>query len=125
MDDKKVVAEHVGLRLKRRREMLGLTQAQLGSRLGVTFQQVQKYERGANCMTAARLHDAAEVLQVPVQFFFEGLPSARAMVASSDSQGGGDPLMSTDNLELLNELARLPAETRASIVSLVQTLRRH
>lgn len=64
---------HVGTRLRLRRQVLKMSQEKLGDELGVTFQQVQKYERGANRVGASRLWRMAEVLEVPVNFFFEGL----------------------------------------------------
>jgi transcriptional regulator with XRE-family HTH domain len=67
------VDEHVGRRLKLRRLLLGLSQERLGELLGLTFQQIQKYERGANRLGASRLYEAARVLQVDVGFFFEDL----------------------------------------------------
>jgi len=64
---------HVGTRVRLRRQVLKMSQEKLGDQLGVTFQQVQKYERGANRVGASRLWRMAEVLEVPVNFFFEGL----------------------------------------------------
>lgn len=64
---------HIGFRLKLRRTLLGLSQSTLGERLGVTFQQVQKYENGATGITVARLCQMADILDVPVSFFFDGL----------------------------------------------------
>lgn len=65
------VDQHVGGRLRLRRTMLGMTQSQLASRLELTFQQVQKYERGANRISASRLWDLSQILQVEVSYFFE------------------------------------------------------
>jgi len=62
---------HVGRRLKLRRTMLGMTQEKLGDKLGVTFQQIQKYEKGTNRIGASRLQEIAEILETPVSFFFE------------------------------------------------------
>jgi transcriptional regulator with XRE-family HTH domain len=67
--------KHVGARVRMRRMMLGLSQEKLGDGLGLTFQQVQKYEKGANRIGASRLQQIAHILQVPVAFFFEGAPS--------------------------------------------------
>ncbi|MBI5163221.1 MAG: helix-turn-helix transcriptional regulator [Magnetospirillum sp.] len=64
---------HVGGRVRLRRTLLGLTQEQLGEALGLTFQQVQKYERGLNRISASRLHDLAGVLDVPISFFFDDM----------------------------------------------------
>ena len=64
---------HVGKRLRRRRRLLGLTQQQLAESVGIRFQQIQKYECGANRVSASRLFELAESLDVPVQYFYEGL----------------------------------------------------
>lgn len=66
---------HVGSRVRMRRMLVGLSQEKLGERLGLTFQQVQKYEKGSNRISASRLYRMAQILGVPVQFFFEGLPN--------------------------------------------------
>ncbi len=65
---------HVGKRMRMRRLMMQMSQEVFAARLGVTFQQVQKYEKGVNRVSASRLQQACNVLQVPVQFFFDGLP---------------------------------------------------
>jgi len=64
---------HVGKKIRLRRIVLGLSQAELGSKIGVTFQQIQKYERGANRVGSSRLYDLSQVLSVQINFFFEGL----------------------------------------------------
>ncbi len=66
---------HVGQRLRQRRTLLGMSQEKLAAAFGVSFQQVQKYERGANRISASRLHLLTKILDVPVGYFFEGLPS--------------------------------------------------
>jgi transcriptional regulator with XRE-family HTH domain len=63
---------HLGRRLRRRRRLLGLTQQQLGDRIGIRFQQIQKYECGANRISAARLWELAEALQTPVSYVYDG-----------------------------------------------------
>lgn len=72
---------HVGNRVRMRRQLIGMSQEKLGELLGITFQQVQKYEKASNRISASRLHHVAQILGVPVQFFFEDLPVA--------SEGGG------------------------------------
>jgi transcriptional regulator with XRE-family HTH domain len=67
---------HVGKRMRMRRLMLQMSQEAFAAKLGVTFQQVQKYEKGVNRVSASRLQQACNVLQVPVQFFFDGLPKS-------------------------------------------------
>ena len=71
--------KHVGARVRMRRMMLGMSQEKLGDGLGVTFQQVQKYEKGANRIGASRLQQIARILQVPESFFFEGAPNGHAV----------------------------------------------
>ena len=71
---------HVGSRLRMRRTLLGLSQQKLGGKLGLTFQQVQKYERGANRIGASRLFELSKILDVPPSFFFEEMPTGGASV---------------------------------------------
>ena len=66
---------HVGLRMRQRRALLGMSQTVLGNSVGLTFQQVQKYERGSNRMGSSRLYEFAKVLDVPVSYFFDEMPS--------------------------------------------------
>src|SRR5688572_17234641 len=70
------IDKHVGSRVRMRRMMLSMSQEKLGDALGLTFQQVQKYEKGTNRIGASRLQQISQILQVPVSFFFEGAPSA-------------------------------------------------
>src|SRR3546814_3329079 len=67
---------HVGGRVRLRRTLLGMSQEKLGSALGLTFQQIQKYERGTNRIGSSRLHQLSRVLDVPVSFFFDDMPGA-------------------------------------------------
>ncbi len=100
---------HVGARLRQRRTLLGMNQTKLGEAIGVAFQQVQKYENGANRISASRLFALSRLLDVPVQFFFDDMPNAVA--ASSPAQGGGrakkppryepDPMATRETLELV------------------------
>jgi len=71
--------KHVGARVRMRRMMLGMSQEKLGDALGLTFQQVQKYEKGANRIGASRLQQISHILQVPVSFFFDGAPSVAGL----------------------------------------------
>ncbi len=100
---------HVGARLRVRRTLLGMSQTTLGDAIGLTFQQVQKYEKGTNRISASRLYDLARVLDVPIEHFFDDMPTAVA--ASSSAQGGGkgkeppkyelDPMAKRETLELV------------------------
>ena len=69
------VDKHVGSRVRMRRIMLGMSQEKLGEALGLTFQQVQKYEKGTNRVGASRIQQICEILQIPVSFLFEGSPT--------------------------------------------------
>ncbi len=100
---------HVGARVRLRRTLLGMTQTGLGDALGLTFQQVQKYERGMNRIGSGRLYDLSQVLDVPVEHFFEDMPPEVA--ASSLAKGPGkakatpsyklDPMVKRETLELV------------------------
>ncbi len=100
---------HVGARVRLRRTLLGMSQEKLGEAIGLTFQQVQKYERGANRIGSSRLYDLSRVLDVPVAFFFDDMPDTVA--ASSPAQRRGmaeepvsyelDPMAKRETLELV------------------------
>ncbi len=100
---------HVGARLRVRRTLLGMSQTTLGDAIDLTFQQVQKYENGANRISASRLFDLSRLFDVPVQFFFDDMPTA--VVASSPAQGGGkakklpsyqpNPMTTRETMELV------------------------
>ncbi len=100
---------HVGARVRVRRTLLGMSQTKLGEAIGLTFQQVQKYESGANRISASRLFDLSRLLDVPIQYFFDDMPTAVA--ASSPAQGGGkakkppsyepDPMARRETMELV------------------------
>src|SRR5580700_1835689 len=99
---------HVGSRVRLRRNMLGLSQEKLGGAIGLTFQQVQKYERGANRIGASRLHDLSRVLDVPVSFFFDDTDPVRApaipagFAEPSAETFDSDPLRRRETMELVN-----------------------
>lgn len=105
---------HVGSRVRMRRTLLGLSQEKLGEAIGLTFQQVQKYERGANRIGSSRLFDLSRVLDVPVSFFFEDMPNAVSSRSPAQVQAGAvsgaaekhavyeaDPLARRETLELV------------------------
>src|SRR6266852_5200358 len=98
---------HVGSRVRLRRNMLGLSQEKLGEAIGLTFQQVQKYERGANRIGASRLHDLSRVLDVPVSFFFDDMDPVRAPAIPAGfaepavEAFDADPLRKRETVELV------------------------
>jgi transcriptional regulator with XRE-family HTH domain len=91
---------HVGARVRLRRTLLGYTQEYLGHQLGLTFQQIQKYERGANRIGASRLYDLSRVLDVPVSFFFDDMPEEIGRDPAGRDQAGYD-VTNRINLDLL------------------------
>jgi transcriptional regulator with XRE-family HTH domain len=94
---------HVGTRVRLRRTLLGLSQEKLGEALGLTFQQVQKYERGANRIGASRLFDISRVLNAPIPYFFDEMEGAAADGISQDSENTAGPNLLTkrETLELV------------------------
>jgi transcriptional regulator with XRE-family HTH domain len=119
--------KHVGSRVRMRRLMLAMSQEKLGAALGLTFQQVQKYERGANRIGASRLQQMSHVLQVPVAFFFEGAPNASAPDGSNGSALSmaqiDDFVSDSDGLRLIGAFMRIDnAAVRRRIVMLVQEI---
>lgn len=99
---------HVGARVRLRRTLLGMSQERLGEALGLTFQQVQKYERGANRIGASRLFDLARALQVPVGFFFDDLPDgvSEGELSAVPAQGD-DPMQRRETIELVRAFYRI------------------
>jgi transcriptional regulator with XRE-family HTH domain len=121
------VDKHVGGRMRMRRMMLAMSQGKLGDALGLTFQQVQKYEKGTNRIGASRLQHIAHILQVPVAFFFEGAPDAsvpRRSHGSALSIAQIDDFVSDSNgLRLIGAFMRIDsAALRRKIVMLVQEI---
>ena len=120
---------HVGTRVRMRRMLLGMSQEKLGELLGLTFQQVQKYEKGVNRIGASRLYELSRVLDVPIQYFYED-----AHLQSGEAPPGGfadgdgtayvaDVLGSRDGLELNKAFARISdPSVRRSIVDLVKSI---
>jgi transcriptional regulator with XRE-family HTH domain len=120
--------KHVGARVRMRRMMLGMSQEKLGDALGLTFQQVQKYEKGANRIGASRLQQIAHILQVPVSFFFEGAPEVpghhSADMAEAPSPAYvSDFLATSDGLALTKAFMKIKdAKLRRRIVDLVEQI---
>lgn len=108
----------VGKRIRARRQSLKLTQTQLADRIGVTFQQVQKYENGANRVSAARLWAISEVLEVPITFFFEGAGTDE----SSVKQRRVDAFGSRDAIELMDLYTRLPRAQKVAVLSFLRSV---
>ncbi len=118
---------HVGSRVRLRRTMLGMSQEKLGNALDITFQQIQKYEKGANRIGASRLQNIANVLNVPVAFFFEDAPSSTQTATGMSEENSTtyvvDFLSSSEGLQLNRAFVKIQdAKVRRKIVDLVKTL---
>ena len=112
---------HVGKRIRHRRWTMGTTQQQLADAVGIKFQQIQKYETGANRVSASRLWDIATALQVPVSFFFEGMEAAEAGEAPASGMPG-DLLSDREALELLRSYYSIPEAQRRRLFDLARVL---
>lgn len=130
---------HVGSRLRMRRNLVGLSQEQLGKSLGLTFQQIQKYERGINRMGSSRLFQIAKTLSVPVAYFFEELPSTTAgqgqpgfadneqtplgTAAAAEQQNDYDILRRRETLELIRAYYRIQdVKQRRKVYELIRSM---
>lgn len=126
---------HVGSRIRLRRTLLGMSQERLGDSLGLTFQQVQKYERGVNRVGASRLFDLSRVLDVPISFFFDDMPDSlaasfggttpRRAPGTSDSGDpfGDDTLSRRETLELVRAYYRITdPSVRKRVFDLIKSM---
>ncbi|MGV1956301.1 helix-turn-helix domain-containing protein [Agrobacterium sp. 22-214-1] len=119
---------HVGSRIRLRRTMLGMSQEKLGESLGITFQQIQKYEKGTNRVGASRLQNISAILNVPVSFFFEDAPGDQAggtpgMAEASSSNYVVDFLSSAEGLQLNRAFVKIAdPKVRRRLVDLVKAL---
>ena len=119
--------KHVGSRVRMRRMMLNMSQEKLGDALGLTFQQVQKYEKGTNRIGASRLQQISQILQVPVSFFFEGAPEPAApfsgMSEAPSPTYASDFLATSDGLAIAKAFTRIKdPKLRRRIVDLVEQI---
>ena len=127
---------HVGARVRLRRTLLGMSQEKLGEAIGLTFQQVQKYERGANRIGASRLYDLSRVLDVPVSFFFDDMPEEVERLSPRQIAGvpegfdeaaspydAGDPMTKRETLELVRAYYKITdPQVRKRVFELAKAL---
>lgn len=117
---------HVGSRIRLRRTMLGMSQEKLGESLGITFQQIQKYEKGTNRVGASRLQNISTILNVPVSFFFEDAPGDQnntGMAEANSSNYVVDFLSSSEGLQLNRAFVKIAdPKVRRRLVDLVKAL---
>ncbi|QYF86920.1 helix-turn-helix domain-containing protein [Brevundimonas sp. PAMC22021] len=110
---------HLGRRLRRRRRLLGLTQQQLALKVGIRFQQIQKYECGANRISAARLWELAEALETPVSYFYDGLAEA---MERREAAANGDSFSRKETLDLIQAYYQLGERPRRRLLDLAKSL---
>ncbi len=116
---------YVSKRLRRRRRLLGMTQQELASLVGVRFQQIQKYECGANRMTSSRLYDLARAMNVKVQYFFDGLEEHLGLTGKPANDAEyleSDVLSQKETLELVRAYYRLGEHPRRRLLDLAKAL---
>lgn len=123
---------HVGSRIRLRRTLLGMSQQKLGEAIGLTFQQVQKYERGTNRVGSSRMFELARVLDVPVSYFFEEMGSdvaargrqhAMGVVTEAPASGGSDPMTKRETLELVRAYYKITdPKVRKRLFEMTKTL---
>ena len=117
---------HVGSRVRLRRTLLGMSQEKLGSALGLTFQQIQKYERGTNRIGSSRLHQLSRVLDVPVSFFFDDMPGSGGQPGVAEGGQASfdqEQLSKRETLELVRAYYRIgDLAVRARLFDLVKAL---
>lgn len=114
---------HLGRRLRRRRRLLGLTQQQLAGACGVRFQQIQKYECGANRISAARLWQLSEALQVPIAYFYDGLSEQERSAAEAKiAEDAGEVLSRKETLDLVRAYYQLDERPRRRLLDLAKSL---
>lgn len=117
--DPNYIDVHVGSRIRMRRQLINMSQERLGELLGITFQQVQKYEKGANRISASRMFFTAKTLGVPVQFFFEGLPGGegdavlREGIATDEYTSA---LMTTEGVQLAKAFRDADSTTKRKLI---------
>ena len=123
--DPNYIDVHVGNRMRMRRQIIGMSQERLGELLGITFQQVQKYEKGSNRISASRLYYAAKTLGVPVQFFFEDLPGMEDNSGMSEATDGDEvitTLMNADGVTLAKAFRDADSNSKRKLIATLARL---
>jgi transcriptional regulator with XRE-family HTH domain len=118
--DPNYIDVHVGSRIRMRRQIISMSQEKLGEMLGITFQQVQKYEKGTNRISASRLYYAAKILGVPVQAFFEDLPGVEGesgLSESSEQSSVMSSLMNTEGIQLAKAFRDADNTTKRKLIA--------
>ena len=117
-----LVDVHVGKRIRQRRWLIGMTQQKLADMVGIKFQQIQKYETGANRVSASRLWDIGEAMGVPVAFFFEGLQGNETLGAEGRGDVPTDMLSDKEAMDLVRTYYAIPENQRRRLFELARVL---
>ena len=122
-----IVDLHVGMRIRLRRRAINISQEKLAEALGITFQQVQKYERGLNRVSASKLYDIARTLMIPISYFFDGLADPEVIDAASLGEPDGseflyDLVMTPEGLELAALFPRIDRRHRKLVLDMARAL---
>jgi transcriptional regulator with XRE-family HTH domain len=118
--DPNYIDVHVGSRIRMRRQLINMSQERLGELLGITFQQVQKYEKGSNRISASRLFYAGKTLGVPVQFFYDGLPDVDQSGGLGETTAGDDfvaSMMTTEGVQLAKAFKDADSDLKRRIIA--------
>jgi transcriptional regulator with XRE-family HTH domain len=117
--DPNYIDVHVGSRIRMRRQLINMSQERLGELLGITFQQVQKYEKGANRISASRMFFTAKTMGVPVQFFFEGLPGGDGEATTHENVAADEytsALMTSEGVQLAKAFRDAETTTKRKLI---------
>jgi len=117
-----IVDTHVGKKIRQRRWLIGMTQQKLAEIVGIKFQQIQKYETGANRVSASRLWDISEALGVPVAFFFDGVRGATETVTDQQGDVPNDLLGDKEAMDLVRSYYAIPENQRRRLFELARVL---
>lgn len=117
-----IVDVHVGKRIRQRRWLVGMTQQKLAEHVGIKFQQIQKYETGANRVSASRLWDIADALDVDVSFFFEGLKEDDTLLDANESSVPADMMGDKEAMDLVRSYYAIPENQRRRLFELARVL---
>ena len=113
---------HVGKRIRHRRWLVGMTQQQLAEHVGIKFQQIQKYETGANRVSASRLWDISNALQVTISFFFEGIEDSENAQKRAETSAPADLMADKEALDLIRSYYAIPENQRRRLFELARAL---
>ena len=118
--DPNYIDAHVGARIRMRRQLINMSQERLGELLGITFQQIQKYEKGSNRISASRLFYAAKTLGVPVTFFYDGLPGTEAGDGLKEENNANDlskTLMTPEGMQMVKAFKDSESVTQRKLIA--------